>query len=175
MVAILHGWESNPAFQGYSHPNNTDPTARLTALCYRVRYFTPLFLSLQLYLCFDCFPLTAIYEQSCCQKTTQSAHSLLLSIHKSNGINFVCLSVLFYFSSGFSYQVSLIVQGQIRDTTSCYLAVCWSSSVSSHLLVGVPQSCPNNIFIAMITSKNKRFLLAFVTFWEKLMFGKYDC
>ena len=31
MVAILCGWGSNPASQGFIHPNNTGPTARLTA------------------------------------------------------------------------------------------------------------------------------------------------
>ena len=33
-VAILHGWESNLASHGYSRPNNTGPTARLTACRY---------------------------------------------------------------------------------------------------------------------------------------------
>ena len=41
-VAILHGWESNPASQGFSHPNNTRPTARFTACRYRATVMSAL-------------------------------------------------------------------------------------------------------------------------------------
>ena len=51
------------------------------------------------------------------------ARSLLSSTLKLNGINFVWVSVLFYSSSGYTCQVSLIVLGQVPGATHFYLAI----------------------------------------------------
>ena len=69
------------------------------------------------------FLLTALHEQSYCQRTSQLARNLFLPTLEQNGVNCVCLSVLFHFSSGYSCQVSLVVLGQVSGSTRCYLAL----------------------------------------------------
>ena len=94
--------------------------------------FLPLSLFLPLYMCLIILIHSALWLELFLGMLTVSSFSYS-SYSQTEWNKLVCLSVPFYFSSGYSCQGSLVVLGEVPGTIRCYLARWTSFPMLNHL------------------------------------------